>query len=231
MSTTYGRLQRVRAVIARHRQDPYLRGRALQVAGGALLADGLVGLENPLDGRDKRPGILGSLLVAGIGAVFVFFGSMLLHSTDPYPGGRTAPGTITAVERGTGDNSNTCSGTVTYTVAERQYQVRTSSSSTTLCSKQGTSVEVSYLPDAPAAGRPQLRGDHTLLRVVQIVGWTVLVLGIVQTLVRLAELVIGVWALVRGRRLVRRSTPVPAEAVLEELHAAWSGFPRQPDRL
>lgn len=230
MTTTINRMLRVRAVVTRHRHDPYLCGRALQVAGAALVADGFVGLENPLDGRNKRAGIFGALLIAGIGAVFLFFASMLLRTTDPYPDGLTTVGTITEVDRGTGENSNTCSGTVAYTVADRRYQVRTSSSSTTLCSKQGTTVDVSYRPSTPAAGRAQLPGDHTLLRVVQVAGWTVLVLGALQALVRLTELLVGGWALIRGRRLVATHPATPADAILEELRAAWSGTTAVPHR-
>lgn len=40
-------------------KNPYRAGRVRQVVGGVLIADGLVGLENPFDGRSTRPGILG----------------------------------------------------------------------------------------------------------------------------------------------------------------------------
>lgn len=216
------RIASLRRVLARLGQQPYLRGRALQVGGGALLADGLVGLENPLDRRDKRPGILGAVFIVVIAVVILFFLGLAQDSTRPYDGGATAVGTITSIERGTGTSSRSCSGTVSYTVDGASYQVATTSSSSSLCSQQGQSVDVSYRPAEPAAGRVQLGGTSAVLTVARVVVWVLLVVGVLTVVVRAAEIVVGLVFLVRGRRLVRTGEPVPVDRLLEEMKRAWA---------
>ena len=228
MIRTISRFSRLRSVLGRQR-NPYLRGRALQVTGGVLLADGLVGLENPLDGRRSRSGILGSLLAVAIVALMLFFLGLATRSSQPYPDGSTTQGTVTAVERATttdasaGGQSASCSATVAYTVAGTRYEVGTGSSSSSLCSAQGEQVDVSFRPSQPAGGRPQITGESTLLRVATVVCWVLLVLTVLTVLTRAAEIAMGAWLVLRGRSLVRSAAPVPAGAVLEDLRAAWAG--------
>lgn len=71
MIRALSRPRSLRALLDRWSGQPYLRGRAMRLGGGALLADGLVGLENPLDGRRERAGIFGSLLMVAIVAVML----------------------------------------------------------------------------------------------------------------------------------------------------------------
>ena len=47
------RIARLRTVLGRE-GDSHLRGQAMRVGGVALVADGLIGIDNPLDGRSKR---------------------------------------------------------------------------------------------------------------------------------------------------------------------------------
>lgn len=216
------RIASLRRVLARLNQQPYLRGRALQVGGGALLADGLVGLENPLGARDRRPGIFGGVLVVAIALVMLFFLGLAQDSSSPYDDGATASGTITDVQRGTGSSNTSCSGTVSYSVDGADHQVATGTSSSSLCSQLGESVDVSYRPSAPAAGRVQLSGTSTALTVAYVMAWVVLVVGVLTVLVRAAEIVVGLVFLVRGRRLVRGSEPVPTDRVVEEMKQAWA---------
>lgn len=224
MTTWISRLPRLRDVFARYRADPYMRGRTSEVVAAALLADGLVGLENPLRGRDKRPGILGALVLTAIGLLVITVLSGLLHQGDPYANGATADGVISGVihQRST-NGGNLCSGTVSYTVVGRAYQAESGSSSGALCSEQGTHVPVSYLAANPAAGRPQFAETATVQRMVTGVGWVLFILGALTTLLKLAEIVIGIVLFSRGRHLVRTNEPVPAGQLLDDLKVAWNG--------
>ena len=66
------RVGRLLAVVRDHRgEDPYLHGRAMQVAGRALLAEALVVPENPLAPGRRGTGLPGALLVAVAGGLVV----------------------------------------------------------------------------------------------------------------------------------------------------------------
>jgi hypothetical protein len=235
MAIWLSRFARLRKVTDRYSSEPYLRGRAAQVAGVALVADGLIGLQNPLQPRNKRPGIVGAVLVAAIGALFILVGGLLQHSVGPYPGGQIAQGTITEVTRqvGTtaGNHNAECAATIRYQVRGQVYTVTPGESSTSLCSQQGDTINVSYLPDRPAAGRPQFSGDSVWVGLVPIVGWVVLVSGVLLTVSRIAELLVGSWLLLRGHRLVSRNRAVPVELIVQELQQAWTGTCGPGDKL
>lgn len=226
MNNVISRFTRLRSIVGRE-GDPYLRGRAMQLAGVALLADGLVGIENPLDGRNKRSGLLGGIIIVGIAVVFIVALGLASNATEPYDDGLTTQGTITelhqATQTGTSSSSGSCSATVAYAVSGQEYQVDTGQSSTSLCSMQGAVVDVSYRAGQPAAGRPQIAGTSSVIRYALIAVWGVLVIGLLTVLVRVVETVVGVVLLVRGRRLVRHHPSVPADEIVEELKQAWAG--------
>lgn len=228
MRTWVGRAGRLRSAFDMHRGDPYLRGRASQALGGALLADGLVGLENPLRRRkDKNPGIVGALLVLAIGLALVFPLASLLRGSHAYEGGSLVDGVVSevSVANRNGGSRSTCTLSVQYIVEGATYTVDSGSSSSSFCDDQGVQVPVSYQPEQPAAGRPQFAEDEWVYRGVLFVGYALVALGCVCTLVRTAEILIGISLLYKGWRLVRRSPARPTADLLSELQEAWSGEP------
>jgi hypothetical protein len=225
-----GRFHSTMDVIKRNSHDPYIKGRAMEVAGGALVADGLIGLENPLSGKRKRAGIFGAFMLIVFGVVWVAISLGIAGSTKPYAGGETTTGTVTAINRGVSSGSNgstSCSATVAYEVNGTRYEVGTSYSSSDLCSRSvGSTVDVSYRPDAPDAGRPLF--PQGFLKWFPPIGYFVIVVGVFTFFLRLAELSVGAWLFFKGRALAKRSTPTPFGPIFDELKGAWSGKPAAP---
>lgn len=220
------RFARIRALIREKSQDPYLQGRAAQIAGGALLADGLFGLENPLDGKKKRAGIFGNVLLIVGGLVFFLFGSYIAKSVTPYENGIMTTGTVTAVESHTstdskGKTSTSCSAQVEFSVSDKLYKVSPNFSSDTFCGMQGSPIDVSYLAENPSGARAIPPGAGWI-RSAKYIGVFILVIAIGTTLVRLAEIIAGIWLLLYGRRRVREHpSTAPEGSLLEELQQAW----------
>jgi hypothetical protein len=220
------RFARIRALIREKSQDPHLQGRAAQIAGGALLADGLFGLENPLDGKKKRAGIFGNVLLIAGGVVFFLFGSFIAKSVTPYENGVMTTGTVTAVQSHTstdadGKISTSCSAEVEFSVSDKVYKVSPDFQSNTFCGLQGSAIDVSYLPENPSGARA-IPPNVGWIKSLKYIGVFVLVIAIGTTLIRLAEIIAGVWLLLYGRRRVREyPSSAPDGSLLEELRQAW----------
>lgn len=78
-------LSKTWSIVGTYRSDPHVWGRAKQVAGGLLVADGLVGLENPLDGERRRAGIFSGLSFMVVGGVFVAASPWMLETQRAAP--------------------------------------------------------------------------------------------------------------------------------------------------
>jgi hypothetical protein len=219
------RFARIRALIREKSHDPHLQGRAAQIAGGALLADGLIGLENPLDGKKKRAGIFGNVLLIIFGLIFFFVGSYIAKSVTPYEKGIMTTGTVTSVESHTstdskGRTSTSCSAQVEFSVSDKVYKVSPSFSSDTFCGMQGSPIDVSYLPENPSGARAIPSGAGWI-KSAKYIGVFILVIAIGTTLIRLTEIIAGVWLLLYGRRRVREyPSTTPEGTLLEELQQA-----------
>jgi hypothetical protein len=224
--TTWARIKRIRQILARYASEGYLRGRGMQVAGIALLADGVVGLENPLDGKKSRSGVLGALVAVVVCIAMLLVVQGARHQTEPYANGAATSGIVSNVLRGEATTSRknpACTADVTYSVDGENFTVAIPGSSTSLCTMQGAAVEVSYRASEPAAGRAQLPADARTLGWVQAGLWLVTAFALVMFLTRIVEIVVGISLLVRGRGLAKRYPAIPADAVLHDLRIAWSG--------
>jgi hypothetical protein len=229
------RLRALWAVIARYSSEPYLKGRAFQAGGAALVADGLVGLENPL-GSSKRAGIFGSVLIMVMGAVFAGIGWYFVDQSRPYSDGETATAVVTSVVRNTsadsdGNQSTTCSLTAAYEVNGRRYSVSPGWSSDRACGRtEGDTVEVSYRVADPGAGRVLLGDGEPFGKIFMAVGVFIFLGGLFVFVVRAVSITAGVWMLLKGRALVRDNPGTGVvDDVLAEMSAAWeSAAPRGP---
>lgn len=220
-----GRVRAVAEVLARHRDEPAVRARAAQVAGTALIADGLVGLENPLGDR-SRSGILGGIVMTVLGVVLLGPAATFGASLGAYPDGETVAGTVSSVGFPDADGGS-CSMTFRYDYAGDSYERAPGWSGSGFCDLVvGDPVEVSVVASDPARGRLVTGGSGLAATWVPRAPWLLVVLGAWTTLVRAVEIVAGAWLLLRGRRAARalRGTPVD-DAIIEELKRAWSGGP------
>lgn len=223
MTSWTTRLPQLRAVYGHASHDPFLRGRAATTIGVALLADGLVGLDNPLAGRDRRPGILGAALIAALGIIVILVLGFVIHTSSPYPNGHIAQGTITAVQPHDSNGTKICSATIVYNADGAAHTIDSDLSAKSLCTQQGQHVPVSYTDANAAAGRPQFAESNWILEGFRALGWLVFAIGAATFLLRLAELVFGVVLIVRGRRLTRSARPTDLGQLLDNLKAAWAG--------
>jgi hypothetical protein len=139
-----------------------------------------------------------------VGAVFVgipwFFG----QGSRPYPNGIMTTGTVVRVD--TASSSDTCFADVAYEAGGRTWQVRSGTGSSSLCSLDGATVDVSYPPDRPGGGRVIVSTDQWMLVLFMAIG--VLAMG---------GAVVKVVLTVRDARRWRR-----AVAPLEPLVPPWA---------
>lgn len=220
------RLLRLRHTVADLAADQYVQGKAAQLAGGALIADGLIGLENPLDRKHSRLGIFGALIMMVAAGIMVFVGGNVADSTSAYPDGVMIEGRVTAVSRQVrtdkdGNQETQCTAQVTYTVDGQQYQVASAYSSSEFCSSEGSTVEVSYRPSAPGGGRVITSSSRIAELAFRWLPRVFLVLGAVLFVLRLGSILAGVWLVVWGRRRAREAPPSDTTGVLERVQAAW----------
>lgn len=187
------KLAQVQQIADKYRTDPHVWGRTKQVAGGLLVADGLVGLENPLDGKKTRPGILGSLLPLIFGLVFVVVGFMIIGGA-PETDAETA-GQITHVGRG----GDTCSLTASYQVNGQTYTASSFGSSSGNCNRYiGEQVTVEYQSAHPEIGN--IKGGKALVWLFPLLGGIVFLAGLGTFLIRLASIVGGAFLFFSGRK-------------------------------
>jgi hypothetical protein len=220
---TFGRIKSISGVIKGHAGNRYVQGRAAQLAGGALVADGLLGLENPLDGRKKRLGIFGSVVFIVIAVAMIFLASSIADGLEPYEGGLLADGVVTQVTGSSSSNDDgTCYVVVEYLVDGQTYSVRSGYGSTSLCDDMGKTYQVSYLPDNPAGGRMVASGgDAIFQKMITWLPWLMLIIGVYTFLIRAASIAGGTYLLLWGKKQVKTHPPVDVRNLEEELMAAW----------
>lgn len=196
--------------------NPYTYGRIQQVVGGILIAEGLVGLENPLDNKKSRPGILGSFVGIFFGLIFVVVGLVFIN--DAKVDTKTT-GTITQVNRSTDSEGDTsCSLVATFEVNGRSYQSRSGYGSSGFCSNTvGQSVEVSYLASNPESN--YAGGSVSFMKWIFVgVGGLVSFVSLIQFALRSLSLFFGVKLYLSGRKLVRNNQPTPGdEGLIQEV--------------
>ncbi|MGY4644161.1 DUF2510 domain-containing protein [Cellulomonas sp. URHB0016] len=172
------------------------------VAGGALVAEGLVGLDGP--GGDSRPGLGGAIKGVLVGLVFAGVALVigLVMPSGEIPGGIRTSGTVTNVSRSTSDGSQTCGIDVEYHVDGQTFTTAPGYSSSDLCSKsRGSTVDVFYDPADPAhAAMPTPVFMRMIPWVFFAVGLLIAVTSAVQVVLRGAALGAGGWLLWRGLR-------------------------------
>jgi hypothetical protein len=159
------------------------------VAGGLLVADGLVGIDTP--GR-KRGGLFGSLFAAIIGIVFVGLGFSIQQHSQPYADGVTVTGQVTAVHSST-DNKGKLMYTraVTFTPGNGQPVQFTEAGSSSTAASVGDPVKVSYRAADPRDAR--IVGENTWIPLVIMgLGALVAVVGALTFVVRLITLIAGI---------------------------------------
>lgn len=227
---TLSRIGRLRAVLAAYAFNPYLHGRAAQLAGGALVADGLGGRRSPLDGRKSRSGILGGVLIVVVGLLASWSIGSHMAPMEAYPDGQTVPGTVVAVHYS--QTSSRCGSTRTVcTVCTVEAKFTFEGLTTTAiagvgspdeCSMKGQPVEVSVRGSDLGSARVLLPSDQTLFTMGRYFAWLWVALGAWVLLDRLTAIAVGTVLVRQGRRLVAMHPAVAVDELMTDLEEAWS---------
>lgn len=225
---TLTRIGRLRAVIAAYSFNPYLRGRAAELAGGALLADGLGGRRSPLDGRKGRSGILGGVLIVVVGLLALWSISSSMAPMEAYPDGQTLPGTVVAVHYSQSSNCGSTHTVCTVCTVEAKFTAEGLTTTTTAgvrspdqCTMKGQPVEVSVHGSDLGSARILLPSDQRLFTVGLYLAWLWVALGAWVLLDRLTAIAVGTVLLRQGRHVVATHPAVPVDELMSDLQDAW----------
>ncbi|MBB2923170.1 DUF3592 domain-containing protein [Cellulomonas cellasea] len=200
--------------IAQAMRDPRAAGTTEAMAGGALLADGVLGVGS------RRQGIGGAVKTAVMGLVFLVIGLGALHlvgQDDAGPGDVTTQGTVVDQQwhtnhSSTGGSRRTCSPAAEFTV-DGQVHTAVSNGSSGSCPAIGTRVTVVYDPADPGAtGRlPAPATVVLLLWLFPVAGAVMLLTGIGTFVARAASIGAGVALLTDGLRRRRAGASSAAD--------------------
>ena len=224
----FAKFARMKKVIASLLNDPHTRGKVEKLAGFTLVADGLVGLENPLNGKTARLGILGGLLLFLFGIPFLLLGSFVAGQGKPLENGATVTGRVAEVRRGTGSESDSCSRIIEYRIKEQTYTKTERGTSSLSCNDVGQEVMLSYMPDTPGNARIIDNGVEVTGTVFAGIGLFVMGSALLFTLTKLSEVVLGVVLWLKGRKRMRDNPPTAESNWMALLQSAWSGSSPEP---
>ena len=224
----FAKFARMKKVIASLLNDPHTRGKVEKLAGFTLVADGLVGLENPLNGKTARLGILGGLLLFLFGIPFLVLGSFVAGQGKPLENGVAVTGRVVEVTRGTGSDYDACSRVIEYRIKEQTYTKIERGTSSLSCNAVGQEVMLSYLPDTPGNARITDDGTQVVGTVFAGIGLFVMGSALLFTLVKLSEVALGVMLWLKGRKRMRDNPPTVESDWMTRLQNAWSGASTEP---
>ncbi len=186
--------------------DTNTKAAGKQAAGAAMVADGLFGLENPLDGKESRVGIGGALMLAVVGLILMaggyFIGRAMFSADD---GDVVVSGVVvdfTESTRTRDDRTSTMfSPVVEYTDPATGETYRTgtgwsSSSRPTI----GDDVEVAFPTGNPAGGKVLSRTGNWIAWGVVGFGALLFLIGAGTFVVRLFTIGFGIKLFLDGRR-------------------------------
>ena len=220
------RISKLKGALGTLAADPHTQGQAAQAAGVALIADGFVGLENPLDGKKSRAGIFGGVFIVVVGFVFYITSTSFMADLTAYENGEITTGVAVSTNKSTsrdsdGNTSTTCSVTVRYDVDGVAYTKESSLSSSSYCNAEGREFSVSYLPERPNDGRILSKEGAFFKNIFKYAGLFVMVSGIFVVLLRLTFIVAGVWLWFWGRSHKRNNPKTSDSDWMGLLQEAW----------
>lgn len=163
-------------------------------AGGALIADGIVGFG---ENRKGLGGAIGTIIFAIIWLVVTMVPGMPLHNTEPRAGTLHAQGTVIAVDVSSKGN---CSPVAQLLVDGRAYTIHSGVSQSPCPYAKGDKIDLTYHPDdvAATAAIPPSGAFKLFLTFAPWIGVLVLLGGVWTLIKRLAEIGGGIFLLRKG---------------------------------
>lgn len=209
LTTAKNTTNKAKETLSRYESDnPHTAGQIRRAVGGVLIADGLVGLENPFDGKKTRPGIAGAMISVVLGLVFIAVASFMT-TLGPDTDAETT-GQVVAVK-----GSETCSMTAEFVVDGTTYTARSTGQSSTNCDHApGDTVTVLYSSANPARSTTEEPVLNVFAWVFGGVGVLVAVGGLFTTVVRAASIVFGITLWRSGSKMIRENPRTADDAGL-----------------
>jgi hypothetical protein len=183
-------------------QNPATYAAAEQAIGAILIADGLIGIDNPF-GNNKRPGIFGAVLIVILGTIFLFVPTYIGN----FAGTKSMIATTTATVTAVNNNTDTCSLTASYIVNGQTYTKPGSDSSSSDCALTvGQSITINYNPETPGAWSHNVKSLEAFLKIFFFAGVIMIISGLVTFIIRLVSIIFG-WKLLRNGRKLASTLP------------------------
>jgi hypothetical protein len=186
-------------------KEPATYAAAEQAIGAILITDGFIGIDNPF-GRNKRPGIFGTIGGIVIGVIFMFIPTFFGNISGI--NNMTAVTSATVVSVGSADytiddnggSSASCPLTVSYSVNGREYTNKSSISSSNYCSLSGgQTITINYNPANPGSWAYGAKTISNFLQIFFWVGLLALISSIITFFIRLFSIIFG-WKLLKDGR-------------------------------
>jgi hypothetical protein len=190
-------------------QDPAAYAAAQQAIGGVLILDGLIGIDNPFEGR-KRSGIFGSLIGIFMGTVFLFVPMIFNGISGLNKMTATTTATVVSIKQDTSsssDSGSSCTAVAQYDVDGKQYQQQSSFGSGSFCGlTPGSTIPISYDPNNPGAWGYQVQMISNIMKIFPIAGAIVAISSFVTFIIRLLSIYFG-WKLLQSGRALAKTLP------------------------
>jgi len=216
-------------------QDPATYAAAQQAVGGLLIIDGVFGIDNPL-GRNRRPGILGTLGGILLGVVFMFVPLIVNNLTGLAKMTATTTATVVSVgdpvvsqsTSSTSQNSSgssSCSLTTQYIVNGIEQTGTSAISSSGNCSKAvGSTLTINYDPANPSAWASDTETIGWFVNIFFYIGLLAVILSFFTFIIRLFSIIFG-WKLLKSGRALAKSLPEGTNlaTIVEEIRQRFKG--------
>jgi hypothetical protein len=198
-------------------KGPATYAAAQQAIGAVLIADGLVGIENPF-GQKKRPGIFGTIGGMVVGIVFILFSSFFgsIMGVDKMTASTQATVvSVGSMTQSSQSSSGSCSLTASYFVDGQSYTQSSPISSSSNCGLvAGQTIMINYDPTSPGTWAYGAETIGKFMKVFPIVGVVILLSSIVQFIIRLLSIIFG-WKLLKNGR--KNAAGLPPETNLKTM--------------
>jgi hypothetical protein len=184
--------------------DPKVQANGKAVAGGALIADGVIGFG---ERRQGLSGAIGTIIFAIVWLILTLGPGMPLNNAEPRAGTVHASATVVSVRT---DSKGSCTPVAELRVNGTPYSIRSSMSEKPCPYMKGDLIDVTYHPDdirATAAIAPS-NGFKIFLAFAPWIGVLALIGGIWTFIKRAGSIVAGVVLLtkgLRGRRALKQT--------------------------
>lgn len=175
---------------------------AEQAIGAVLIADGLVGIENPF-GAKKRPGIFGTITGMIFGIIFMLVPLFIGTLTNIKNMTESTSATVVSVGdmvRSGSRGGSTCGLEVRYNVGGQEYTQQSAMSSSDSCSlTPGQTISIKYDPKNPGSWAYGADKINLIVYIFFGAGLIALVSSIFTFFIRLFSIIFG-WKLLRDGR-------------------------------